>query len=65
MVELLSIGRSKLPTEDPQLSTALRYHHGLSKERQRVRPGKSSKANPRGPELGNPSHHLLPLREEP
>lgn len=29
MVELLAIGRCKLPTEDPQLPTTLGYHHSL------------------------------------
>jgi hypothetical protein len=37
MVELLAIGRCKLPTEDPQLPTTLGYHHSLLKESKQIR----------------------------
>lgn len=35
VVELLSVGRSKLPSEDPQLSSTLRHHHSLLEEKDR------------------------------
>ena len=37
VVELLSIGRGKLPAKDPQLSAALGHHHSLLRERRQVR----------------------------
>lgn len=47
MVELLSVGRSKLPSKYPQLSSALRKHHSLGEERDRSGPPCGAQLGPR------------------